>query len=498
MLPPIQADEETKWLKAGKPGIVLVSFTNMAVRQIAKHFSADITCCTIHKLLEYVPVTYEIDDPETGLTKKTVRFEPSRNSRNKLPRSLQTIVVDESSMVDIDLIEKVKDALPNPDAVQWIFLGDLNQLPPVYGGPILGRALLTLPIVELTRVYRQALESPIISLALDIKDGKSPLVPDGGYEIDKGDSGKLVVKPWSKPIHEDDALNKAANFCKGAIAAGIFDPFKDMILIPFNKSFGTIELNKSIADWLGRERNVEVVEVIAGFNTHYLAKGDKVLVQKREAIITGIAVNRGYSGKRPVDPRLYKLDRWGGATKIKGASVTWEQSNENMDVDAILESMSATHTEIEDRKHQASHILTVRFINGTDPSKWTDQDSELTDETFETTLLETAAQINDMLGGYAVTVHKSQGSEWRKVFIFLHQKHSQMCSRELVYTAVTRAAKELYIICEPDRGIKPGSLLKAAKTPRLKGNTLAEKLLSLKEKFDQDAKESINQRKEEE
>jgi ATP-dependent exoDNAse (exonuclease V) alpha subunit len=492
LLPIISADQSTKYLHSGKPGIALVSFTNMAVRQIAKHFSQDITCCTIHKLLEYAPVTYEVEDPETGLTKKQMRFEPSRNAMNKLPRSLRTIVVDESSMVDIALIEQIKDALPNPDAVQWIFLGDLNQLPPVYGGPILGRALLTLPIVELTRVYRQALESPIISTALAIKDGNGTLLAaDQAIEIDKGEHGKLTIKPWSKPISDEDALNKAANFCKGAIKAGIFDPYKDMILIPFNKSFGTIELNKSISDWLGRERNATVVEVIAGFNTHYLAVGDKVLVNKREAIITSIAINRSYSGKRPVDPRVFKLDRWGGATKIKGAEISWEQQNDSLDVDAILQSMSAAHTEIEDRKHQASHIVTVRFINGTDPSAWTDKDDEESDELYETALLETAAQINDMLGGYAVTVHKSQGSEWRKVIFFMHQKHSAMCSRELVYTAITRAAQELIIICEPDRGIKSGSLMKAAKTPRLKGNTLAEKLVSLKEKFDQEEREAL-------
>lgn len=495
LLPPITAPEQTKYLKAGAPGIVLVSFTNMAVRQIAKHFSKDITCCTIHKLLEYQPFWYEVDDPETGLTKKQMKFEPSRHGGNPLPRSLKTIVVDESSMVDTDLIDLVRDALPNPDAVQWIFLGDLNQLPPVYGGPILGRALLTLPIVELTRVYRQALESPIISLALDIKDGKQvPLTEP--KEIDNGEHGKLVLRPWSKAISSEDALNKAANFCKAAIQNQILDPFRDIILIPYNKDFGTIELNKSIADWMGRQRDATVFEVIAGFQTHYYAVGDKVLVNKREALIVGITVNRTYSGKRPLDPRAFKIDRWGGATKIQGKELSWEESNDSMDVDAILASMAANHTVVEDRKHASSHHIRVRFLNGEDPSTWSDKDPEAdidggsSDDGAEIAILETASQVNEMLFGYAVTVHKSQGSEWRKVFLFLHQKHSQMVSRELVYTAVTRAAKELYVICEPDRGIKVGSLTKAAKSPRLKGNTLAEKLISLKEKFDQEAKEA--------
>lgn len=491
LLPMIPAHKSTKQLAPGKPGIVLVSYTNMAVRQIAKHFSKDITTCTIHKLLEYGPVFYEVENSDGTIT-KTMRFEPGRNRTNPLPRELQTIVVDESSMVDITLIDQIIDALPDPDAVQWIFLGDLNQLPPVYGGPILGKKLLELPIVELVRVYRQALESPIISLALDIKDGKSyPL--SGNIEIDKGEHGKLIIRPWSKAISADDALDKASNFCKAAIDQGVLDPYKDMILCPHNVGFGTIELNLRIADFLGRKRNATVWEVICGFETKYLAVGDKVLVRKREAIITNIVMNGSYSGKRAVNPKQYKLDRWGGATKISGADNSWEAQNADTDVDAILASMAATHTEVEDRKHSASHRITVRFINGTDPTQWTEQDSAETDPEYETAELDSAADLNEMLFGYVCTVHKSQGSEWRKVLLILHSKHSAMCSRELVYTAITRAAKELIIICEPDRAAKAGTLTKAAKSPRLKGNTLAEKLVSLKEKFELEAKEKANE-----
>ena len=71
-----------------------------------------------------------------------------------------------------------------------------------------------------------------------------------------------------------------------------------------------------------------------------------------------------------------------------------------------------------------------------------------------------------------------------------------MCSRELVYTAVTRAREYLYVICEPDRGVRAGMLTAAAKKPRLKGDTLAEKLESLRIRFEREAREK--QRKSEE
>lgn len=478
LLTPIQAGHGTKYLVPGTPGIVLVSFTNMAVRQVAKHFKGDITCVTIHKLLEYQPVKYEAIN-EKGETVVKMEFVPGRNRGNPLPRELTTIIVDESSMVDCALFQNIIDALPNPEAVQFIFLGDLNQLPPTYGGPILGKKLLELPIVELVQVYRQALLSPILRYAIDIKDGK--LVPVGNDKIieDAGEHGKITIHPWGKSLKWEDALVKATGFCKAAIREKVLDPMQDIILCPFNVKFGVIELNLAIADYLGRERGAEVHEVIAGFNTHYYAVGDKVLVQKREALITEIRRSGKYAGKRPADVRKYTIDRFGGLTKRKDANESPDFVDADFDVEAFMETMQVTI--VKDRVTTASHEIRVEFIG-----------SENEEGVREWAELRTASEVNDMIFAYAITVHKSQGSEWRKVFFILHQSHAQMCSRELVYTGWTRARQELYVICEPDKAMKSGTISKAAKTPRLKGNTLAEKLISLKERF---AKEAAEQQK---
>jgi exodeoxyribonuclease V alpha subunit len=89
-----------------------------------------------------------------------------------------------------------------------------------------------------------------------------------------------------------------------------------------------------------------------------------------------------------------------------------------------------------------------------------------------------ASELNTMLLGYCLTVHKSQGSEWRKVFLVLHQSHATMLQRELLYTAVTRAREELYIICEPE------CFVKGIESQRVKGNTLEEKAEFFKGKID--------------
>jgi len=491
LVPPIPADKATKWLVAGKPGIVLCSFTNMAVRQIAKHFTGDVTCITIHKLLEFEPHYYEVVD-EAGDTKNKVVFEPARHSGNPLPAALRTIVVDESSMVDCELFQKLVDALPNPAAVQFIFLGDLNQLPPVYGGPILGKKLLELPIVELTQVYRQALESPIIRFAILMKDGQP--IPTGSEKqvIDNGEHGKVTIYPWSKPVSWEDALVKMSGFVKAAIREGFLDINQDMILCPYNVNFGVIELNLAIADYLGRQRNAKVYEVIAGRETHYLAVGDKVLVAKQESYITKIARNPKYTGKRPINPDIYDLDRHGGARKRTAGEPTTSEiyaANNDFDVDALLDSIVTTT--IEDKVNAASHTIYTlpkdqyleMLANGATPEEIA----------AESNMLTSAGEVNEMIFAYAITVHKSQGSEWRRVFVITHQSHAKMCSRELMYTAMTRAKEELFLIVEPDRGMKAGTLTSAAKKPRLKGNNLAEKLIALKERFDKEAAEANKQ-----
>ena len=137
-IPPI-ADVH-KYLPASNPAIVAVSYTRRAVMNLKQAMPPELSdnCITIHKLLEYQPQFYEIFDEETGEYKKTMRFEPNRNQYNKLPASIRTIIIDESSMVSVDLFHKIFVALENPSSVQFIFLGDINQLPPVFGSAILG------------------------------------------------------------------------------------------------------------------------------------------------------------------------------------------------------------------------------------------------------------------------------------------------------------------------------------------------------------------------
>ena len=429
-----------KHLQGGTPGIVICAYTRRAVNNIRKNLSADVqgNCITIHKLLEYAPVYNEVIDEATGDTKTKMSFEPSRNAANPLPSSIRTIIFEESSMIGTDLYKEVINACPhNP---QLIFLGDIQQLPPVFGPAILGFKLLSLPVVELTEVYRQALESPIISLAHRILSGNTL---DSKEFPQWKKPGQLTIHPWKKKISPQDALNTAGQFFIASEKAGVYDPEEDMILIPFNKSFGTEELNKILANHLSKKRGELTYEVIAGFNKHYFSVGDKVLYEKEDAVITKIEANPAYTGAHFL-PASRTLDYWGYDPVIQ------VPDQAESDVDFLLSQVASG--EDSDRVRQASHTVYLRMM-----------DSEVEVK------VDKASELNGMLLGYALTVHKSQGSEWRKVFFVCHQSHATMLQRELLYTAVTRAREELYIICEPE------TFVKGITSQRVKGDTLAEK-----------------------
>lgn len=440
----MQADGH-KHLTDGTPSVLIISYTRRAVNNIRKVQSSDMqtNCITSHKLLEYQPEYYEIEDEATGTTKKTMQFLPSRNAQNPLPATITTIVVEEASMLSLELYKEICDALAHE--IQWIFIGDIQQLPPVFGSAILGYKMVELPLVELTEVYRQAMESPIIKLAHRILSGKAiPATEYDSWNV----SGKLTLRPWKKKLSADDACNTLGAFFKAAIKAKVYDPEEDVILIPYNKACGTIEVNNTIANYLAKERVATTYEIMAGFNKHYFSVGDRVLYDREDADIIFIESNSAYSGGR-VQRASKHLDYWGFNPKLaEERAAGYADFEGGVDVDFLLDSVANT----EDRVTQGSHKLTLRLL---------DSGREVT--------IDKAAEINSLILGYALTVHKSQGSEWRKVFFCLHSSHATMLQRELLYTGVTRAREELYVICEPE------SFTKGILSQKIKGNTLVEK-----------------------
>jgi ATP-dependent exoDNAse (exonuclease V) alpha subunit len=272
----------------------------------------------------------------------------------------------------------------------------------------------------------------------------------------------LGFHPIKKRLHPEHITPRIASFLKKELLEKRFNPETDTVLIPFNKGLGTLEMNKELAQFLTTQRGDLTYEIISGFNKHYYAIGDKVLYEKEDAEIISINRNGAYASFKHPKPASLTLDRWGFdmASKVDIEGEISQDDFSTEDVDAVLGALSFSEEDAKERKAEASHVITIRMLsNGEEIS------------------LSKASEINNLLLGYCLTVHKSQGSEWRKVYCIFHQSHNTMIARELLYTAVTRAREELYIICEPD------TFTKGIERQKVPGNTIAEKAIHFQGKI---------------
>lgn len=436
------------------PSIAFVAFTRRAAGNLRKAIFKDPrleevfrnNIMTVHALLEYQP-DYYWDSVEQ---KNKFRFAPLRTAKN--PLTITHLVIEEASMIGMmDLYQKLYDALP-PN-VQIIFIGDINQLPPVFGPSVLNYALSQLPIVELTEVYRN--QGMVLENAHNILNGR-PLKETKECQIVRGNKpvqlgqemmGNRIIPTMFKALFESKDENGIREY----------DPEHDMILAPWNKqAMGTTNINYWIAQHMGDMRKAIVYEIIAGFNKVYLAEGDPVMVNKQDAIITKIERNPRYMGKEPQLPGN-DLSRFGTRIldRLGHIDLDEEGTGDTGMIDYSNFSLESLASEEAGRKQQCSHLVTVRYK----------------DNGFEETLSsagEFAEQVFSL--GYCLTVHKAQGSEWRKVFLLMHKDHGVSLYREWFYTGYTRARIGVTVIA------KDFVIEKAIKNQRIKGQTLKDKL----------------------
>jgi len=269
-------------------------------------------------------------------------------------------------------------------------------------------------------------------------------------------SSRVTLQPWKQKFTDAQANSLLGSFFKGQYSKGEYDPIEDQILIPFHKEGAgginvcAIELNRHIGTMLARHNDREVFQVYAGFETKHFSVGDTCIFDKADCVILSIKRNKGYYGKTPALASK-TLDYWGHDPEHR-LRVTAELESD--DADHLL-FMTSTQFDVngdKERVTQASHTIVLRML---------DADVEET--------ISSSGDINKLELSYAMTVHKAQGSEWRRVYVCIHHSHAVSLSRELLYTAVTRAKEELHVICERD------TFVKGVLNQVIKGDTLEAK-----------------------
>jgi exodeoxyribonuclease V alpha subunit len=326
--------------RARKAKVVLAAPTGRAAKRLAELTGHE--AATIHRLLRLQPG----GDPE---------FDAGN------PLDADLVVIDETSMVDVILANKLAKAVA-PGA-HLLLVGDVDQLPSVGAGEVLRDMIRaqTLPVVKLTKIFRQAQRSGIVINAHKVNSGRPPALtgfPDFF---------------WFNSEETEATAELVADIVARRIPAKFgLDPRRDVqVLCPMHRGpAGAGSLNLLLQE---------------------------ALTPYREG-----APERRYGG------RVFRI----------GDKVTQLRNNYDKGAAGVFNGTTGVVTGLS----LEEHTLTVR----------TDEDEEISYDFDE---------LDELAHAYAVTIHRSQGSEYPAVVIPLTTSAWMMLQRNLLYTGITRAKK---------------------------------------------------------
>lgn len=337
---------------------LLAAPTGRAAKRLTEVTGEDAS--TIHRLLE------ASIDPATG---DMVFLRDAAN-----PLKGDVIIVDEMSMVDVQLLYALLQAVPRNKRL--ILVGDPDQLPPVGPGFPFRDMLRSgvLPAVQLTEIFRQAQQSLIVMNAHRVNQGQLP-------ELRTVTNDFFFMRRNS----EEGVSTLIRDLCTTRLPKNMgIPPEQIQVLCPTRKGgVGTVSLNKLLQASLNPPSPEKKERT---FGEYLFREGDRVM-----------QIRNNY------DILWKKCD--GSAA---GAGIF------NGDVGTIQQIDPQTET------------LSVVF----------DDREAVYDFT----------QLNELEPAYAMTVHKSQGSEYRAVILTAWNGSPYLLSRSILYTAITRARELLIIV----------------------------------------------------
>lgn len=314
--------------------ILLAAPTGRAAKRMTE--ATGMEAKTIHRLLEY--------NPMDGY---------KRNDEN--PLEGDALIVDECSMIDILLFYNLMKAVP--EKMRLVLVGDIDQLPSVGAGNVLRDIIDSqrIPVVRLTRIFRQAQSSRIVMNAHAINVGQFPNIKNGldtdFFFINQEDADEIVK-----------------------LIIGL------------------------VRDRLSRKYGMSPKEI-------------QVLTPMQRGTVG--ASNLNIELQNALNPSGPSLSR-GGYTFRQGDKVMQIRNNYDKSVfNGDIGYITAVDTN--------ERTLTVTF------------DSRLVE--YDLT------ELDELTLAYAVTIHKSQGSEFPIVVMPVTMKHFVMLQRNLIYTGITRAKK---------------------------------------------------------
>ena len=289
------------------------------------------------------------------------------------PLEAHAVIVDEMSMVDLELMQALLEALR--PGCRLVLVGDPDQLPSVGAGNVLGDLLRStvVPTVSLTQVFRQAEQSAIIRNAHAVNMGQPPQL-----DSNQGDFFFLCRRS------PDRLVQTVVELCRDRLPRNMNIPADQIqVLSPTRKgACGTVSLNRALQ---------------AALNPPSPQKR-----QKQWGDVTFRVGDRVMQTKNNYDVLWEKDDGTAGSGIFNG------------DVGVIQDIDSS------------GELIVLRFDDRT--------------ATY------TADLLSQLDMAYAITVHKSQGSEYPAVILVSAPAAPSLMVRGVLYTAITRARRLLILV----------------------------------------------------
>ena len=288
------------------------------------------------------------------------------------PLDCDVVVLDECSMVDLQLFYALLNALPEDAGL--ILVGDADQLPPVGPGNIF-RSLIEsgiFPTVRLTEIFRQAGDSDIVRNAHMINDGR---IPD--FSSNRRDFFRL------QRMNDTSSAETILELCTARLPERMSIPPEEIqVLSPTRRGeLGTVYLNRLLQKALNPPAEGKAEKI---FGEVTFREGDRVMQTRNN----------------------YDL-MWQNGTAV-GTGIY------NGDIGYIR------------RISSAMELMEIDF------------DGKLTQYSF--------GSLNELEHAWAITVHKSQGSEYKAVVFALSASAKRLLTRSILYTGVTRARDILILV----------------------------------------------------
>jgi len=437
-----------KLLQAINRRVILAAPTGRASQRMSEVIEYEAK--TIHRLLEWAP-------DKNGFKKN-----------EDDPLQVDFLIIDETSMLDINLAASLLKAVPQN--TQVLFIGDPDQLPSVGAGNVLHDLLqaTSVPTYRLTKVFRQAEENLIIRFAHQINKGRVPRIesPFHKPELWKEKAGCIF-------IDADEATQEQLHFLGRAKAAikQILTTGEEQVVQSGDKFTGVMkrEDDTLLIDSLLVQEFRDISEVHAPIFTipekfkHvdllkvHQAQGN---IEQLKSIIRSIhpwsALHHGMTGLDMV-LRLYTKtipEYFGKDVEIQILSPQVRGSlgtlNLNQAIQQAVNPGQEGKKQIQigervyregDRVIQTRNNYDLGVFNG-DIGRIQQIDLE-NDSCLirfgKQTITYEREDLTEIALAYGITIHKSQGSEFDAVIIPVASQHFKMLFRNLIYTGLTRA-----------------------------------------------------------